>query len=146
MRENVLENDLYGRKYTGFKNYEVLKLERDLAQTSKQGLNMNDEELTTHLIRFYEYFKEYDRRRNLNFLETFPEMKEFWNEAKELYEENMGRRTQEGETLEQYKQRMIDPISESYCAAKWYNATIWLGHGQTASCHHHTVIGFPRRT
>ena len=48
----------------------------------------------------------------------------------------MGRRTQEGETLEQYKQRMIDPISESYCAAKWYNATIWLGHGQTASCHH----------
>ena len=30
----------------------------------------------------------------------------------------MGRRTQEGETLEQYKQRMIDPISESYCAAK----------------------------
>ena len=31
MKENVLENDLYGRKYTGFKNYEVLKLERDLA-------------------------------------------------------------------------------------------------------------------
>ncbi len=51
---------------------------------------MNDEELTTHLIRFYEYFKEYDRRRNLNFLETFPEMKEFWNEAKELYEEKYG--------------------------------------------------------
>ena len=89
MRENVLENDLYGRKYTGFKNYEVLKLERDLAW-AKQGLNMNDEELTTHLIRFYEYFKEYDRRRNLNFLETFPEMKEFWNEAKELYEEKYG--------------------------------------------------------
>ena len=68
---------------------EVLKLERDLAW-AKQGLNMNDEELTTHLIRFYEYFKEYDRRRNLNFLETFPEMKEFWNEAKELYEEKYG--------------------------------------------------------
>ena len=31
MKDNVLENDLYGRKYTGFKNYEVLKLERDLA-------------------------------------------------------------------------------------------------------------------
>jgi organic radical activating enzyme len=40
------------------------------------------------------------------------------------------------ETLHQYKERIIDPISESYCAAKWYNATIWLGHGQTASCHH----------
>ena len=40
------------------------------------------------------------------------------------------------ETLHQYKERIIDPISKSYCAAKWYNATIWLGHGQTASCHH----------
>ena len=41
-----------------------------------------------------------------------------------------------GETLHQYKTRIIDPISKSYCAAKWYNATIWLGHGQTTSCHH----------
>ena len=40
------------------------------------------------------------------------------------------------EDFHQYKERMIDPISKSYCAAKWYNATIWLGHGQTASCHH----------
>ena len=48
----------------------------------------------------------------------------------------MGRKYLEGETLHQYKERIIDPISKSYCAAKWYNATIWLGHGQTASCHH----------
>ncbi len=40
------------------------------------------------------------------------------------------------ETSLEYKERVIDPISDSYCAAKWYNATIWLGHGQTASCHH----------
>jgi organic radical activating enzyme len=48
----------------------------------------------------------------------------------------MGRKHWEGESLQQYKDRMIDPISKSFCAAKWYNATIWLGHGQTASCHH----------
>lgn len=48
----------------------------------------------------------------------------------------MGRKHWEGETLHQYKERMIDSISPSYCAAKWYNATIWLGHGQTTSCHH----------
>jgi organic radical activating enzyme len=41
-----------------------------------------------------------------------------------------------GESLQDYKVRMIDSISSSYCAAKWYNATIWLGHGQTTSCHH----------
>lgn len=40
------------------------------------------------------------------------------------------------ESLSQYKIRVIDPISETYCAAKWYNATIWLGHGQSTSCHH----------
>ncbi len=36
----------------------------------------------------------------------------------------------------QFKARMLDSISPSFCAAKWYNATIWLGHGQTTSCHH----------
>ena len=48
----------------------------------------------------------------------------------------MGRKHWEGETLHEYKERMIDSVSKSYCAAKWYNATIWLGHGQTTSCHH----------
>lgn len=48
----------------------------------------------------------------------------------------MGRKHWEGETLHEFKERIIDPISKSYCAAKWYNATIWLGHGQTTSCHH----------
>ena len=35
-----------------------------------------------------------------------------------------------------YKRRVIDIKSESFCGAKWYNATIWLGSGQTTSCHH----------
>tara|TARA_B100001939_G_scaffold347996_1_gene371903 strand:- start:14914 stop:16449 length:1536 start_codon:yes stop_codon:yes gene_type:complete len=38
--------------------------------------------------------------------------------------------------LHKYKFNFIDKISPSYCGAKWYNATIWLGHGQTTSCHH----------
>lgn len=46
----------------------------------------------------------------------------------------MGRKAKE--SLQDYKIRVIDSVSESYCAAKWYNATIWLGHGQTTSCHH----------
>jgi hypothetical protein len=40
------------------------------------------------------------------------------------------------ETFAQYKIRIIDSTSESFCAAKWLNATIWLGNGQTTSCHH----------
>lgn len=27
-------------------------------------------------------------------------------------------------------------ISKSFCPAKWYNSTVWLGNGRTASCHH----------
>mgnify|MGYP003338367546 CR=1 FL=1 len=36
----------------------------------------------------------------------------------------------------EFKQQVLDPKSASFCAAKWYNATIWLGSGMTTSCHH----------
>ena len=36
----------------------------------------------------------------------------------------------------EFKHTVLDPLSKSFCAAKWYNATIWLGSGQTTSCHH----------
>ena len=36
----------------------------------------------------------------------------------------------------EYKQQILDPKSASFCGAKWYNATIWLGSGMTTSCHH----------
>jgi organic radical activating enzyme len=36
----------------------------------------------------------------------------------------------------EYKHSVLDPLSESFCAAKWYNATIWLGSGMSTSCHH----------
>jgi organic radical activating enzyme len=35
-----------------------------------------------------------------------------------------------------YKKQFLDSISPSFCGAKWYNATIWLGSGMTTSCHH----------
>jgi organic radical activating enzyme len=35
-----------------------------------------------------------------------------------------------------FKKTVLDSISSSFCAAKWYNATIWLGSGMTTSCHH----------
>jgi len=32
--------------------------------------------------------------------------------------------------------KTLDKISPSMCAAKWYNASIWLSNGKTASCDH----------
>ena len=46
------------------------------------------------------------------------------------------------ESLQQYRDRVLDSKSKSFCGAKWYNATTWLGSGTTASCHHppaHTI-------
>ena len=43
---------------------------------------------------------------------------------------------------QEFKYKILDTKSASFCAAKWYNATIWLGSGQTTSCHHppaHTI-------
>lgn len=31
---------------------------------------------------------------------------------------------------------LLNDLSPSFCGAKWYNATIWLGSGMTTSCHH----------
>ena len=35
-----------------------------------------------------------------------------------------------------FKHQVLDTKSASFCAAKWYNATVWLGSGMTTSCHH----------
>jgi hypothetical protein len=43
--------------------------------------------------------------------------------------------TELNENIE-WKKRVLDSKSKSFCGAKWYNATIWLGNGATASCHH----------
>lgn len=40
------------------------------------------------------------------------------------------------ESLVEYRNRVVDSVSPSFCAAKWLNATTWLGSGTTASCHH----------
>ena len=43
---------------------------------------------------------------------------------------------QNKETPLQWRDRVLNAKSKSFCGAKWYNATIWLGNGATTSCHH----------
>lgn len=40
------------------------------------------------------------------------------------------------ENINDWKRRVLDTKSSSFCGAKWYNSTIWLWQGKTASCHH----------
>lgn len=69
----------------GFETREAAKLKRifvDVLCSVKDS--RNDDETTTHWemsrnrANFYIFVKEYDRRRNTNFLETFPEYNEFF--------------------------------------------------------------------
>jgi organic radical activating enzyme len=39
------------------------------------------------------------------------------------------------EELSQWRDSRLNTVSKSFCAAKWYNASLHLGHGFTNSCH-----------
>ena len=36
----------------------------------------------------------------------------------------------------EFRQEVLDTLSPSFCGAKWFNSTIWLGSGMSTSCHH----------
>ena len=61
----------------GFKDYEVQRLERDIAWMRKGQLQDN----STAKGDFYRFFFEHDQRRGTDFLKTFPEMIAWWKEC-----------------------------------------------------------------
>ena len=62
-----------------FEDYEISKFKRTIAWT-KANL-MKGEELERNRKDFVKFANEKDRRRGTNFLETFPELKEFYNDT-----------------------------------------------------------------
>ena len=60
-----------------FKDFEIQKMLRNLAYWRKNY--SADAKLKSN---FYAFFSEHDRRRKTNFLNTFPEMDDFWRECK----------------------------------------------------------------
>ena len=60
--------------------YEKFRRVHDYMKTSDYG----EEKLEEGRKDFYLWFKEYDRRRETNFLETFPEYEEFYNQCKQI--------------------------------------------------------------
>ena len=64
--------------FQGFKDYEVARLDRDLAWM-RSGLGQNHSQARAD---FYRFFSEHDRRRGTDFLTTFPEMHTWWDECR----------------------------------------------------------------
>ena len=63
--------------FHGFKDYEVQRLERDIAWM-RSAANTSSPQ---HLADFYRFFTEHDRRRGTNFENTFPEMLTWWKQC-----------------------------------------------------------------
>jgi len=62
--------------FHGFKDYEVQRLERDIAWM-RSTINVS----TRDLGDFYRFFSEHDRRRGTDFEATFPEMLTWWKQC-----------------------------------------------------------------
>ena len=63
--------------YQGFKDFEVARLDRDIAwMRSAQSQDHSESRAD-----FYRFFSEHDRRRGTDFLATFPEMRSWWEEC-----------------------------------------------------------------
>jgi len=74
MSQNLTTDD---NLYNGFKDYEVARLDRDIAwMRSAQA-----QDHSTARADFYRFFSEHDQRRGTDFLRTFPEMRAWWTEC-----------------------------------------------------------------
>jgi organic radical activating enzyme len=66
--------------FKGFKDYEVQRLRRDIAWM-REGQKLDSEYLNKNKADFYRFFSEHDRRRGTDFLSTFPNMRQWWQEC-----------------------------------------------------------------
>jgi len=67
------------RGYSKFNDFEIQKMQRNLAYWRE-----NADASTQNKKNFYAFFNEHDRRRTTRFLNTFPEMEEFWEECRNV--------------------------------------------------------------
>jgi len=76
-RDFMMENlETTADPFHGFKDYEVQRLERDIAWM-RSTINVS----TRDLGDFYRFFSEHDRRRGTDFEATFPEMLTWWKQC-----------------------------------------------------------------
>ena len=67
-------------RFKGFKDYELNRLDRDIAWM-RNGQQLDAVYVAKQKADFYRFFSEHDRRRNTDFLKTFPEMSAWWQEC-----------------------------------------------------------------
>jgi organic radical activating enzyme len=76
-----LHKETADRPFQGFKDYEIQRMRRDI-DWMKEGSKLDPEYVKLQRADFYRFFNEHDNRRHTDFLRTFPQMKEFWDECR----------------------------------------------------------------
>ena len=66
-----------GTRFQGFKDYEISRLDRDIAWM-RDGQRLDPDYIKRNKADFYRFFAEHDRRRGTDFLKIFPEMAAWW--------------------------------------------------------------------
>lgn len=79
--EFMMENkETRANRFMGFKDFEISKVRR-LIDWIKAPTSLDR---NLHMKNFYKYFIEHDKRRGTVFLNTFPELENFWKQCEAL--------------------------------------------------------------
>lgn len=74
--------DVHG-ELIGFADFEIDKLKRNIDWMKSSLLSESQKQLLRR--DFYAFFKEYDYRKNTNFVKTFPELQFYWKQCENNY-------------------------------------------------------------
>jgi hypothetical protein len=84
MYRNIQNKEWLGTANDGFYEHEADKLKRIYEMALHSALNYKKQYTDNNRIDFVKFVDEHDLRRGTNFLETFPEMENFYNMCKLL--------------------------------------------------------------
>jgi hypothetical protein len=73
--------------FCGFKDYEVQRMQR-VVDWMREGSKLDSKYVKLQRANFYRFFNEHDKRRNTDFIKTFSEMREFWEECRYYSQES----------------------------------------------------------
>jgi hypothetical protein len=74
----ILNKEGKFNQFKGFSDFEVSKVQRLIDWVNSEP----EFDVDTAKTDFYLFFSQHDERRGTNFLNTFPELENFWNECK----------------------------------------------------------------
>ena len=79
------DNELSSERWWGFNDVEIEKFKRVTDYMRENPVNIDI--INNGRRDFYTFFTEYDQRRNVNLLETFPAYEEFYYMCKSIHED-----------------------------------------------------------